>query len=215
MRDATTRVSAVVADDHPMYRDGVVRALTGSGTVHVVAEAEDGLQALAALAEHRPQVALLDHRMPGLDGTEVVRRARRDGLPTRIVLLSAFTDPTLVYSALEEGAAGFLPKESRRSELVDAVMTAARGGSVLPPELAAGLVGEIRHRRDDHGPVLSEREAEVLRLMAQGRTTPSIAAELYLAPSTVKTHIQRMYEKLEVTERAAAVAEAMRRGLLE
>lgn len=215
MRDATTRVSTVVADDHPMYRDGVVRALTGSGTVDVVAEAGDGLEALAALAEHRPQVALLDHRMPGLDGTEVVRRARRDGLPTRIVLLSAFTDPTLVYSALEEGAAGFLPKESRRSELVDAVMTAARGGSVLPPELAAGLVGEIRHRRDDHGPVLSEREAEVLRLMAQGRTTPSIAAELYLAPSTVKTHIQRMYEKLEVTERAAAVAEAMRRGLLE
>jgi two-component system nitrate/nitrite response regulator NarL len=160
-------------------------------------------------------VALIDHRMPGLDGVEVVRRARRDGVATRIVLLSAFTDSALVYGALEEGAAGYLPKESRRSELVEAVLTAARGGDVLPPELAAGLVGEIRHRREDTGPVLSAREREVLRLMAQGRSTPSIAKELYLAPSTVKTHIQRMYEKLEVTERAAAVAEAMRRGLLE
>jgi two-component system nitrate/nitrite response regulator NarL len=208
-------VTVVVADDHPMYRDGVVRALTGSGSIDVVAEAEDGTQALEAITRLQPQVALLDHRMPGLDGVEVVRRVRRDGIATRIVLLSAFTDSALVYGALEEGAAGYLPKESRRSELVEAVLTAARGGSVLPPDLAAGLVGEIRQRREDPGPVLSAREGEVLRLMAQGRTTPSIAKELYLAPSTVKTHIQRMYEKLEVTERAAAVAEAMRRGLLE
>ena len=184
--------------------------------VDVVAEAEDGLEALAAITRLEPQVALVDHRMPGLDGTEVVRRARRDGLGTRILLLSAFTDPTLVYAALQEGAAGYLPKESRRSQLVDAVLAAARGEDVLPPELAAGLVGEIRHHRTtDSGPALSERETEVLRLMAQGRTTPAIAKELFLAPSTVKTHVQRMYEKLEVTERAAAVAEAMRRGLLE
>lgn len=208
-------MTVVVADDHPMYRDGVVRALTGSGSIDVVAEAEDGTQALEAITRLQPQVALLDHRMPGLDGVEVVRRVRRDGIATRIVLLSAFTDSALVYGALEEGAAGYLPKESRRSELVEAVLTAARGGSVLPPDLATGLVGEIRQRREDPGPVLSARESEVLRLMAQGRTTPSIAKELYLAPSTVKTHIQRMYEKLEVTERAAAVAEAMRRGLLE
>ena len=215
MRDSTARVTVLVADDHPLYRDGVVRALTASGYVEVVAEAEDGLEALDALTRLRPRVALLDHRMPGLDGTEVVRRARRDGVDTRIVLLSAFTDPTIVYTALQEGAAGFLPKESRRSDLVEAVLTVAGGGSVLPPELAAGLVGEIRHRREDRGPSLSDREAEILGLMAQGRTMPSIAKELYLAPSTVKTHVQRLYEKLEVTERAAAVAEAMRRGLLE
>jgi two-component system nitrate/nitrite response regulator NarL len=208
-------VTAVVADDHPMYRDGVVRALTGSGRIDVVAEVEDGHAALEAIVRLAPQVALIDHRMPGLDGAEVVARAARDGAPTRIVILSAFTDPALVYGALQEGAAGYLPKESRRSELVDAVLAAARGESVLPPGLAAGLVGEIRSRRTDRGPALSERETEILTLMATGLSTPAIAKQLYLAPSTVKTHVQRMYEKLEVTERAAAVAEAMRRGLLE
>lgn len=215
MRDSSEKITVVVADDHEMYRDGVVRALVASGWIDVVAEAEDGETAFAALVEHRPQVALVDHRMPGADGTEIVRRAARDGLTTRIVVLSAFTDPTLVYGALEEGAAGYLPKETRRRELVEAVRTAAEGGTVLPADLAAGLAGEIRHRRADRGPQLSERETEILKLMAQGMTTPAIAKQLFVAPSTVKTHVQRMYEKLDVTERAAAVAEAMRRGLLE
>ncbi|MFC5063250.1 response regulator [Actinomycetospora atypica] len=215
MRDSSEKITVVVADDHEMYRDGVVRALVASGWIDVVAEAEDGEAAFAALVEHRPQVALVDHRMPGADGTEIVRRAARDGLRTRIVVLSAFTDPTLVYGALEEGAAGYLPKETRRRELVEAVRTAAEGGTVLPADLAAELAGEIRHRRADRGPQLSERETEILKLMAEGMTTPAIAKRLFVAPSTVKTHVQRMYEKLEVTERAAAVAEAMRRGLLE
>ncbi|MEJ2866170.1 response regulator transcription factor [Actinomycetospora sp. OC33-EN08] len=215
MRDSRSPVTVVVADDHEMYRDGVVRALTGSGWIDVVAQAEDGDAALAAIVEHRPEVALVDHRMPGLEGTEIVRRAARDGVRTRIVVLSAFTDPAIVYGALEEGAAGYLPKETRRRELVEAVRTVAEGGTVLPAELASGLAGEIRHRRADRGPQLSERETEILRLMATGLSTPAIAKQLYVAPSTVKTHVQRMYEKLEVTERAAAVAEAMRRGLLE
>ena len=215
MRDSGSKITVVVADDHEMYRDGVVRALVASGWIDVVAEAVDGEAAFAALVEHRPQVALVDHRMPGADGTEIVRRAVRDGLTTRIVVLSAFTDPTLVYGALEEGAAGYLPKETRRRELVEAVRTAAEGGTVLPADLAAGLAGEIRHRRADRGPQLSERETEILKLMAEGLTTPAIAKRLFVAPSTVKTHVGRMYEKLEVTERAAAVAEAMRRGLLE
>ena len=215
MRDSGSKITVVVADDHEMYRDGVVRALVASGWIDVVAEAEDGEAAFAAIVEHRPQVALVDHRMPGADGTEIVRRAVRDGLTTRIVVLSAFTDPTLVYGALEEGAAGYLPKETRRRELVEAVRTAAEGGTVLPADLAAGLAGEIRHRRADRGPQLSERETEILKLMAEGMTTPAIAKRLFVAPSTVKTHVGRMYEKLEVTERAAAVAEAMRRGLLE
>jgi len=151
-----------------------------------------------------------------VDNVRAAIALRREmAAPTRIVILSAFTDPALVYAALQEGAAGYLPKESRRSELVDAVLAAARGESVLPPGLAAGLVGEIRSRRTDRGPALSERETEILTLMATGMSTPAIAKQLYLAPSTVKTHVQRMYEKLEVTERAAAVAEAMRRGLLE
>ena len=162
MRDSRERIRVVVADDHEMYRDGVVRALTGSGWIDVVGEADDGEAALAAIVEHRPDVALVDHRMPGLDGTEIVRRAARDGVATRIVVLSAFTDPTLVYGALEEGAAGYLPKETRRRELVEAVRTAADGGTVLPAELAAGLArgGRVPAAADD---VADPRGAGALR----------------------------------------------------
>jgi two-component system, NarL family, nitrate/nitrite response regulator NarL len=180
-----------------------------------VAEAEDGLSALEAIRTHSPLVALLDYRMPGMDGAEVAAAVQRDELPTRVLLLSAHDESAIVYRALQEGAAGFLPKESTRSELVNAVLDCAKGRDVVAPSLAAGLVGEIRKSAEPAGPVLSPREREVLKLIAGGSSIPSIAKELYLAPSTVKTHVQRLYEKLGVGDRAAAVAEAMRRKLLE
>jgi two-component system, NarL family, nitrate/nitrite response regulator NarL len=213
---ATTRkVRVVVGDDHPMFRDGVVRALTSSGSIEVVAEAEDGATALELIKMHLPQVALLDYRMPGMDGAQVAAAVRRDDLPTRVLLLSAHDESAIVYRALQEGAAGFLPKESTRSELVNAVLSCAKGRDVISPDLAAGLAGEIRRRNEPDIPALSPREREVLKLIASGRSIPAIAKELYLAPSTVKTHVQRLYEKLGVSDRAAAVAEAMRRKLLD
>ncbi|WP_078315500.1 response regulator transcription factor [Mycobacterium sp. D16Q16] len=205
----------VVGDDHPLFREGVVRALTGSGQIEVVAEAEDGAGALALIREHLPDVALVDYRMPELDGTQVAAAVRRDELPTRVLLLSAHDDAAIVYHALEEGAAGFLSKESTRAELVSAVLDCARGRDVVTASLTAGLAGEIRKRAQPAGPSLSAREREVLRMIAAGLTVPTIAKQLFLAPSTVKTHVQRLYEKLGVGDRAAAVAEAMRRGLLE
>jgi two-component system nitrate/nitrite response regulator NarL len=174
------KVRVVVGDDHPMFREGVVRALVSSGEIDVVAEAEDGLQALDLIRTHQPQVALLDYRMPGMDGAE-----------------------------------GFLPKESTRSELVAAVLRCAKGKDVLAPELAAGLASEIRRRNEPDVPALSPREREVLKLIAGGSSIPAMAKELFLAPSTVKTHVQRLYEKLGVNDRGAAVAEAMRRKLLD
>jgi two-component system, NarL family, nitrate/nitrite response regulator NarL len=213
---ATTRkVRVVVGDDHPMFRDGVIRALTSSGAIEVVAEAEDGATALELIKKHLPQVALLDYRMPGMDGAQVAAAVRRDDLPTRVLLLSAHDESAIVYRALQEGAAGFLPKESTRSELVNAVLSCAKGRDVISPDLAAGLAGEIRRRNEPDVPVLSPREREVLKLIANGRSVPAIAKELYLAPSTVKTHVQRLYEKLGVSDRAAAVAAAMRSKLLE
>ena len=209
------KVRVVVGDDHPMFRDGVVRALTSSGSVEVVAEAHDGVAALEAIRTHLPQVALLDYRMPGMDGAEVAAAVQRDELPTRVLLLSAHDESAIVYKALQEGAAGFLPKESTRSELVNAVLDCAKGRDVVAPRLAAELAGEIRKRAVPEGPVLSPREREVLRLIASGSSIPAMAKELYLAPSTVKTHVQRLYEKLGVNDRAAAVAEAMRRKLLD
>ena len=211
----TNKVRVIVGDDHPLFRDGVVRALASSGEIDVVGEAEDGTAALQLIKSHLPDVALLDYRMPGLDGAQVAAAVRRDGLPTRVLLVSAHDESAIVYSALQDGAAGFLPKESSRSELVNAVLTCAKGRDVVAPSLAAGLAGEIRRRGDADVLVLSPREREVLDLIASGKSIPAMAKELFLAPSTVKTHVQRMYEKLGVGDRAAAVAEAMRRGLLE
>jgi two-component system nitrate/nitrite response regulator NarL len=209
------RVRVVVADDHPLYREGVVRALSGSSQVEVVAEVGDGREALSEIQKQEPDVALLDYKLPSLDGVAIVHAVTRDGLPTKVLLLSAFTESGLVYEALQTGAAGYLPKEARREQIVDSVLACARGETVVPPELAAGLVSEIRMRAAHDAPALTDREREILRLIAGGNSLPQIAEELYLGLTTVKTHVQHLYEKLGVSDRAAAVAEAMRRRLIE
>ncbi len=145
----------------------------------------------------------------------VTHAVQRDRLPTRVLLVSAFTDSGVVYKALESGAAGFLPKEARRDQIVDAVLACARGENVIPAEIASGLVAEIRMRRSTDAPVLTDRERQILTLIADGKSLPAIARELFLGVTTVKTHVQHLYEKLGVSDRAAAVAVAMRRGLLE
>ena len=209
------RVTVVVADDHPLYREGVVRALLASGQIEILAEAGNGREALAAIQEHRPEVALLDYKLPELDGVAVTHAVAREQLPTRVLLVSAFTDSGVVYKALETGAAGFVTKEARREQLADAVLACARGENVVPPEVAAGLVSEIRLRKQSDAPALTPREQEILHLIAAGKSLPQIAEELFLGLTTVKTHVQHLYEKLGVSDRAAAVATAMRRGLIE
>jgi two-component system nitrate/nitrite response regulator NarL len=209
------RVRVLVADDHPFFRDGVTRGLVQSGRIEVVAEVGDGRAALAAIRADAPDVALVDYEMPDIDGLGVVKAVVRDGLSTRVLLLSAHTESAVVFQALQEGAAGYLSKDARRAEIVEAVVDVARGKTVVPAELAAGLAGEIRLRSQSQGPALSERERQVLQAFAKGRSVPQVAAELFLGVSTVKTHTQRLYEKLGVSDRAAAVAEGMRRGLVE
>ena len=208
-------VTAVVVDDHPFYRDGVVRGLTMSGRVKVLGEAGDGREGLELIRAESPDVAVVDYQMPDLDGLDVVRAIVRDDLPTAVLLLSAITDSAIVFAALEAGARGYLAKDASRADVVSAVEQVARGRNVVPPELAGALADQIRLRASSAGPVLSERERQVLDGFARGLSIPQVAAELYVAPSTVKTHTQRLYEKLGVSDRAAAVAEAMRRGLLE
>ena len=205
----------VIADDHPFFRDGVARGLERSGRIQIVGEAADGREALERIRAEDPAVALVDYEMPDLDGLAVVRAVVRDELATKVLLLSAHTDSAVVYQALQEGAAGYLAKDSSRAEIVEAVVDVARGRTVVPAELAAGLAGEIRLRAASEGPVLSERERQVLAGFARGLSIPQVAAELVIGVSTVKTHTQRLYEKLGVSDRAAAVAVAMRRGLVE
>jgi len=211
----TDRVTVVVADDHPVMRQGVVRALKASGRVDVVAQVADGRAALDAFRKFKPTVALLDYKMPGLDGVEVTHAVVRDGVPTSVVLLTAFDDSPVVFKALAEGASGFLTKESDADEIVNAVLRCAEGESYLPAGVAGGLAGEVRRRGRGATTSLTERETQVITMMAEGMSVPQIAARLHLARSTIKTHVQTLYEKLGVSDRGAAVAEAMRRRLLE
>jgi two-component system nitrate/nitrite response regulator NarL len=209
------RVRVLVADDHPMFRDAIVRAVRERPEFEVVAEAGDGRAALQAIRDERPDVAVLDLRMPELDGLQVATALRRDGIETRVVLLSAFIDGALVYQAVAAGAAAYLTKEADRGEVCDTIAAVARGETVLAPEAQAGLAAEVRLRAAPTGPALSPREREVLAMVAQGDSAPDIAATLHLSAATIKGHLQSLYEKLGVSDRAAAVAEAMRRGLLE
>ncbi|MEU9480474.1 response regulator transcription factor [Streptomyces sp. NPDC048191] len=215
MSGMAARVRVVVVDDHPIYREGIARGLTLSGQIEVVAEAATGREALEAIRAENPAVAVVDYRLPDLDGIAVVHAVHRDDLPTRVLILSATTESSVVFRAIQEGAAGYLAKESRRAEIVDAVLRVAKGLTVVPPELTSDLAAEIRMRAAHDTPVLTERERQVLQAFARGLSIPDTAKELVLGASTVKTHAQRLYEKLEVSDRAAAVAEAMRRGLLE
>jgi two-component system, NarL family, nitrate/nitrite response regulator NarL len=208
-------VTVVVVDDHPFFRDGVARGLTQSGRVRVVGEAEDGRRALEVIALEQPQVALVDYQMPDIDGIAVVRALKRDDSATRVLLLSALTDSAIVFQALEEGASGYLAKDSSRAEIVDAVIRVAKGETVVPPSLTVGIVEQIRLRSQPDALVLSERERQIVQGFSRGLSIPQLAAELFIGASTVKTYTQRLYEKLGVSDRAAAVAEAMRRGLLE
>jgi two-component system nitrate/nitrite response regulator NarL len=212
-RGAVPRVRVFIADDHPVFREGLVRAVGARSEMELAGEAVDGRAALDAIQAAPPEVALVDLRLPVLDGIAIVRAVVRDTLPTRVVILSAYDDAELVWAALEAGAAGYLTKDARREEITDAVLAAARGETVLAPALAGALAGEVRRRAGT--PILTSREREALDGLARGLSAPAIARELVLSTATVKTHLQHLYEKLGVSDRAAAVAEAMRRGLLE
>lgn len=215
MSISNRKVRVVVGDDHPIYRDGIVAALNRSEQTEVVTAVADGQAALAAIVEHSPDVALLDYKMPGLDGIAVAHAVTRDGLSTRVLLLSATTEGSVVYKAIQDGAAGYLSKDSDRDEIVNAVVACARGEKVLPPELVTSLATQVHRHAQTHGPLLSERERQTLRMIADGKTVRDMAKELFLAETTIKTHIRRLYEKLGVSDRGAAVAYAMRNNLLE
>ena len=211
-----TRVRVVVADDHPLFREGIERAVRERPELELVGSAADGREALGLIRELEPLVAVIDLRLPNLDGLQVLNAVTRDDMPTRVLILSASGDPELVYRAVQGGAAGYFRKEADRHTILDAISAVARGGTVIDPALQAGVFDQIRARgTDEDRPILTAREREVLTLMAEGLSGPQIADRLIVALPTVKTHQARLYEKLGVSERAAAVAEAMRRGLLE
>lgn len=208
-------IRVITGDAQPLFRDAVARTIRQRAAFELVGEVADGRAALDAIVALRPDVAVLDLPLPRLDGDRVLRAVRRDGLPTRILFLCAGPSPERAYRALEDGAAGLLTKDASADQLCDAIGAAARGETVLSGGVLTGVAGEIRLRAGAGRIRLTERERSVLRLIADGRSLPEIARDLHLARATVKTHVAHIYEKLGVSERAAAVAEAMRRDLLE
>lgn len=209
------RIRVLVADDHPLFREAMREVIKSRPNLELVGMAEDGREALDGIRELSPDVALIDLQMPELDGTQVVNAVQRDGLDTRVLLCATSTDSALVYDTMAAGASGYLDKGSSAEEICDAVAAVARGEVVLSGRVEAGVVQQIRLRGARSEVHLTDRELEVLRLLADGLSAPQIAKRLFIEPSTVKTHLKNLYEKLGVSDRAAAVAVSMRQGLVE
>jgi two-component system nitrate/nitrite response regulator NarL len=205
----------LVADDHPVFREAIGRAVGARPDFDLVGLAADGREALSAIVAAQPTVCVVDQHLPSMAGTEILRAVQRDAVPTRVIILSGSSAGPLVYEAIQLGAAGFLTKAATMDAICEAIVAVAAGETVLAPEVQAGLVGEMRTRSQSGRPILSDREAEILTLIAAGHSVPEISGQLIISTSTVKTHVRSLFEKLGVSDRAAAVAEGMRRGLVE
>jgi DNA-binding NarL/FixJ family response regulator len=214
-------ITVVLADDQALVRRGFRLILETEPGIEVVAEAEDGQQAIDAVGRHRPAVVLMDVQMPGLDGLEATRRILgRAGNQTRVLILTTFERDDYVFEALQLGASGFLLKTAPPEDLLTAVRVVAGGEALLSPSVTRRVIQEVtRHqRRAPRSPDLDRltpRELEVLRLVAGGLSNAEIAAELYLAEATVKTHTSSVLAKLGLRDRVQAVIYAYRQGIVE
>jgi DNA-binding NarL/FixJ family response regulator len=204
-------IRVMVVDDHPVVRDGLRGVLDGEADMLVVGEAGHGAEALARVAEAAPDVVLMDLRMPTMGGVEAITALRTQAPGVRVLVLTTFDTDRDVLPAIEAGATGYLLKDTPREELLRAVRAAHRGEAVLSPAVAGRLMGQVRAPERD---ALSAREMEVLRLVAAGSTNREAAKALYISEATVKTHLLHIYAKLEVRDRASAVAAGYQRGLL-
>jgi DNA-binding NarL/FixJ family response regulator len=204
-------IRLIVVDDHAVMRAGVIALLAGEQTIEIVGEAGDGRSALALVEAHDPDVALVDLRMPGVDGvattTEIGARHPR----TRVLILTTYDTDDDIERGVEAGAIGYLLKDTTREQLVDAVHAAARGETVLAPRVAEKLIARLR--RPAQAP-LTPRELDVLKAVADGLTNAEIGSRLVIAEATVKTHLLRLFAKLEVNDRTHAVVVALDRGFL-
>lgn len=204
-------ITLLVVDDHPVVRDGLTSMFARDPDFEVLGEAADGAEAVRLAQALRPDVVLMDLQMPGVDGLSAIRELTEQACESRVLVLTTYDTDDHVLPAIEAGATGYLLKDAGRDELVHAVRAAARGEAVLAPSAAAVLMNRVR--RPAPG-LLSQRELEVLRLVAAGATNREAAAKLFLTEATVKSHTLNIYAKLGVNDRAAAVAEAFNRGLL-
>jgi DNA-binding NarL/FixJ family response regulator len=206
-------IRVLLADDHPVVREGLRGMLAAEPDIEVIAEAGSGREAAALALASKPDVILMDLRMPKGDGVEAISQLQAAGSDARIIVLTTYDTDADILRAVEAGAAGYLLKDTPRADLVQAIRAAARGETVLAPLVAGRLVTRVRGHAA-HIEALSARETEVLALVARGLTNVQIGRELFVSEATVKTHLTRACAKLGVTGRTAAVTKAMELGML-
>ena len=210
-------IQVILADDHAVVRAGIRQFLERARDIHVVAEADDGEIARTLIAQHRPDVAVLDIQMPHASGIEVTRWIRSNYRDIGVLVLTAYDDDPYVLAVLQAGANGYVLKTASPAEIVQAVRDVNEGKSALDPVIAQKLMHHItgqRAARESAYEALTDRELEVLRLLAEGFSNKTIAGKLFVAPSTVKQHLKHVYDKLDVHSRTQAVARGRELGLL-
>ncbi|MFD8496503.1 response regulator [Amycolatopsis sp. NPDC059657] len=204
-------ITVMLVDDHPVVREGLRGMLEAEPDLTVVGEAGSGDEAVALTRVKQPDVILMDLRMPGLDGVGATRKILAESPGQRVVVLTTYESDADILRAVEAGAAGYLLKDASRTELADAIRAASRGETVLAPSVAGKLVNRVRNPAPQP---LSAREIEVLRLVSKGSTNADIGRALHISEATVKTHLLRVFAKLDVSDRTAAVMAAMNAGVL-
>ncbi|MGN8050604.1 response regulator [Curtobacterium sp. 22159] len=206
-------IRVVVADDHPIVRGGIVALLQDADDVEVVGQASDGAAAVSIALAERPDVVLMDLRMPGMNGDEATARILARDPQIRVLILTTYESDDQILAAIEAGASGYLLKAAPESEILAGLRATARGETALAPSAAAALIRRTAGKPSTT-PALSPREFEVLQLVAQGNSNPAIGRTLFLSETTVKTHLGHVFEKLGVNDRTRAVTRAMELGLL-
>ncbi len=206
-----TTIRILIADDHPVVREGLAGMLAGQPDLEVVAQAGDGQQAVTLWQQHQPDVVLMDLRMPDMDGVEAIAAIRQQWPSAPILVLTTYDSDADIVRAIEAGATGYLLKDTPREELFRAIRAAARGESVLAPAVAARLMTRMRNPAEEN---LSPREIEVLQLVAKGHSNREIGKVLHISTATVKTHLIHIFDKLAVSDRTAAVTAALEKGII-
>lgn len=204
-------VRILVTDDHPVVRAGLSGMLSGEPDFEVVGEAENGKEAVAFVGELKPDVVLMDLRMPEMDGVTAIGHIKSNHPAVHILVLTTYESDADILRAIETGATGYLLKDTPREELFGAIRTVAQGQSPLDPGVAARLMQRVRNPEEEG---LSTREIEVLELVAHGTSNKEIAKQLWVSETTVKSHMLHIFDKLGVTDRTAAVTEALKRGII-
>jgi NarL family two-component system response regulator LiaR len=210
-------IKVVIADDHSLVRQGLRRYLELAGDIEIVGEASTGAEVIAEVERQTPDVALLDIRMPDMDGLEAAATIGGKFPDVGVIMLTAYDDRQFVVDAVRAGARGYVLKARDAELLTQTVRLVAAGNLVIDPNLVVVLADELStaKERDRKAETLTGREVEILQLLAMGHTNRDIAGKLFISPDTVKTHLEHIYQKLGATDRTAAVAEAMRRRLIE